>query len=140
MFATAILGKQLHLVFYISVRSCDFSNFTSMAELTFLSRRLTSMLISRFLLNLRQVAQTSHVSSYPSQESSAVISTGFSSIHVSTGMLGNLGAPLYSVLDTDTTEVSYEEKLTFMDEPFLAGLAPEITELRHHDVELKEVG
>ena len=84
-------------------------------------RRLTSILITRFLLNLRQLAHTSERTSAETTQS-AVISTRFPSVHLSADVLGDMGAPLRSGFDGDTTEVSFEEKLQYANEPLLAGL------------------
>ena len=100
---------------------------------------LTSILITRFLLNLRQVARVADLS--PSgATSSPVISTQFPSVRLSTGLLGNLGAPLRSGYDStdDHTEADgeLEDKLVYVDEPLLAGLV-QVDEVRPDEVELQ---
>ncbi|KAJ8473889.1 hypothetical protein ONZ51_g7565 [Trametes cubensis] len=96
---------------------------------------LTSILISRFLLNLRQVARSSDSDCDDTTET-VVMSTGFPSIHLSTGVLGNMGAPLYSGFEAETTEEMGGEKISGADGPLVMGLSPGV---RHVDIELRDV-
>ncbi|KAI0746558.1 hypothetical protein C8Q80DRAFT_779020 [Daedaleopsis nitida] len=92
--------------------------------ISFFTPPITSILITRFLLNLRQVAQKSGRSPSSKGVSSIVISTQLPSMRFSTDYLGNLGAPLRTGYDTasDDTNVWYEDKLQYVEEPLLAGL------------------
>lgn len=93
--------------------------------------RLTSILISRFLLNLRRVAQSSERATYANTAGAPVISTYLPSVYPSSGTLGNLGATLYSIFEaeTDTARGTYVEKDA--DNP--------TTGVRGTDVELVEL-
>ncbi|OJT06457.1 hypothetical protein TRAPUB_2732 [Trametes pubescens] len=95
--------------------------------------RLTSILISRFLLNLRRVAKSSERATYANTAGAPVISTYLPSVYPSSGTLGNLGATLYSIFeaDTDTAGGSYVEKDA--DDPCPAA------DVRGADVELVEL-
>ncbi|RPD79340.1 hypothetical protein L226DRAFT_247124 [Lentinus tigrinus ALCF2SS1-7] len=96
---------------------------------------LTSILITRFLLNLRQLAHSSEGTPVETTES-AVISTHFPSVHLSADVLGNMGAPLRSGFYGDTTEISFEEKLRYVDEPLSAGLV-DVEDVRREEVEME---
>ncbi|KAI0711554.1 hypothetical protein C8Q76DRAFT_785329 [Earliella scabrosa] len=108
--------------------------------IAFFASPLTSILITRFLLNLRQVARVADRLSPSGETSSPVISTQFPSVQLSTGLLGNLGAPLRSAYDStdDHTEADgeFEDKLVYVDEPLLAGLV-QVDEVRPDEVELQ---
>ncbi|KAI0718357.1 hypothetical protein C8T65DRAFT_638704 [Cerioporus squamosus] len=97
---------------------------------------LTSILITRFLLNLRQLAHSSERTGRMDTTESAVISTGFPTMHISVDVLGNMGAPLRSGFDGDTTEESFVEKLQYGDEPLLAGLV-KVEDVRQEEVEME---
>ncbi|KAI0330068.1 hypothetical protein GY45DRAFT_1337037 [Cubamyces sp. BRFM 1775] len=95
------------------------------------------------LLVLMNIAQIAVAAKIPSSDSTCddttetvVMSTGFPSIHLSTGALGNMGAPLYSGFETDTAEEMGDEKVAGVDEPLMLGLLPG---LRHADIELRDV-
>ncbi|KAJ3012698.1 hypothetical protein NUW54_g1796 [Trametes sanguinea] len=96
---------------------------------------LTSILISRFLLNLREVAQEPE-QTYQDTMDTAIISTRFPSIHIPSSALGNMGASLKSGFDAETAEGMYEEKISAASEPFLAGL---LGEVRRTDIELSHI-
>ncbi|RDX46707.1 hypothetical protein OH76DRAFT_1420098 [Lentinus brumalis] len=102
---------------------------------------LTSILITRFLLNLRQLAHTSaSAPQFSDSEASrsAIISTQFPSMHLSFDILGNMGAPLRSGFDGDSTEVSFEQKLRYAGEPLLAGLV-KVEDFRAENVGQEEM-
>ncbi|KAI0353399.1 hypothetical protein OH77DRAFT_627554 [Trametes cingulata] len=97
---------------------------------------LTSILISRFLLNLREVAQGSEPVHAEASET-AIMSTRFPSIHVSSDVLGNMGATLYSIFEAESAETAegfYDEKVA--EDAFLAVSVAEVQAI---DVEFVEV-
>ncbi|KAI0777477.1 hypothetical protein BD413DRAFT_609829 [Trametes elegans] len=96
--------------------------------ITYFVSPLTSILISRFLLNLRQAARRSDANSSSTNDSDSVmISTHFPSIHMSTTMLDDLGLSLYShTEDVYTEEAPPKEKMVYEDEPFLDGLDSDV--------------
>lgn len=53
-------------------------------------------------------------------------------------LLGNMGAPLRSGFDGDSTDVSFEEKLPYTGEPLLAGLV-KVEDFKVEDVRQEEV-
>ncbi|OSD07814.1 hypothetical protein PYCCODRAFT_1430008, partial [Trametes coccinea BRFM310] len=96
---------------------------------------LTSILISRFLLNLREVAQEPE-QTYQDTTDTAIISTRFPSIHIPSSVLGNIGASLKSGFDAETAEGLYEEKISAVSEPSLTSL---LGEVRRTDIELSHI-
>ncbi|KAI0777520.1 hypothetical protein BD413DRAFT_181452 [Trametes elegans] len=71
--------------------------------LTSFASRLTSVLISRFLLNLREVSERSDSSNRSEATGSGAISSRFLSFGTSTSvMMNELESPFYSYSDSDT--------------------------------------
>lgn len=93
-------------------------------ELTFFLSPVTSILISRFLLSLREI----HPSDLRERQStgSAVLSTQISAVPVSSQFIGSLGTPLWYT-DSSTDDSQIDQKLglpIFVREPLMAGLVP----------------
>ncbi|KAI0937649.1 hypothetical protein AcV5_000436 [Taiwanofungus camphoratus] len=104
---------------------------TGDSALSYFVSPVTSILISRFLLNLRQVHLSSEPGTHPTQ--SAVLSSYISDLHF---MVGNLGAPLRHDTTSSVAEnPELEDVPRLMKEPFLAGLIPEPNDTEG-DVEL----
>ncbi len=59
-------------------------------------------------------------------------------MHLSFDILGNMGAPLRSGFDGDSTEVSFEQKLRYAGEPLLAGLV-KVEDFRAENVGQEEM-
>ncbi|KAI0646124.1 hypothetical protein C8Q79DRAFT_648256 [Trametes meyenii] len=95
---------------------------------------VTSILISRFLLNLREVAQRSETD----DSKSAIISTQFPSIVIPASLLGNIGEPLYSGIEDEQTVdgAGEEDKLSCLNQAASEQLSRDAEISRADDVQV----
>ncbi|KAI0941874.1 hypothetical protein AcW1_009762 [Taiwanofungus camphoratus] len=113
----------LNVINVVAIRASQaFGSIPALTEV------LTSILISRFILNLRGV----HISSSGtgSQLSSTAHLSRFSGVYFASNMAGNLGAPLGNSLTgadegTELTSEDEEEPALISDDPLMTGLLAE---------------
>lgn len=90
------------------------------------SHRLTSILISRFILNLRGIFLSPGGSN---ATTSTLRMSQMSSLHFASSIAGNLGAPLGDLVDAedriDDSSTARGEVAYVSDDPLAAGLHPE---------------